>query len=80
MSKQAITRLLDQEIKQRADWLLVTSEDGYIEYKDCTIQELADTLSWEHDRYGQTWGHCRAYDTEMNAYIIYPDGSYEEVE
>ena len=80
MSKAAVKQLLDQELEKRPYWLVVTSEDRFMEYKDCTIQELADELAWEHERYGQTWGHCRAYDKEMNAYIIYPDGSYDEVE
>ena len=80
MSKRAIKRLLEQEIKQRPDWLVVTSDDGYTEYEDCTIEEIADELSWEVNRYGASWEYCLAYDREMNCYIIYPDGSYEEVE
>ena len=80
MSKATVKQLLDQEIKQRADWLVLTSDDCYYEYDDCTIQDIADDLSWEYSRYGATWEYCLAYDKEMNCYIIYPDASYKEVE
>ena len=82
MSKAAIRRLLEQEIEQRADWLVLTSDDCYYEYDDCTIQDIADDLSWEYSRYGATWEYCHAYDNKngMKCYIIYPDGSFEELE
>lgn len=79
MSKQAITRLLDQEIEHRPDWVVVTN-DGYTEYQDCTIAEIADDLSYEFHRYGLTWEYCLAYDNkQLKCYTIYPDGSYDEV-
>ena len=45
MSKAAIIRLLEQEIEQRADWSVLTSDNAYFEYDDCTIQDIADDLS-----------------------------------
>lgn len=80
MSKATVKQLLDQEIKQRADWIVVTSDDDYAEYDDCTIDEIAEDLSREFHRYGATWEYCLAYGKEMNCYIIHPDGTYEEVE
>lgn len=72
-------KFLEHEKQNRSDWTVQDTNDGYLYYEDCTIQEIVEDLSWDYHRYGVKVDYCLAYDKEMNCYLIYPNGEFYEV-